>query len=140
MVAGRAGIDLQANLAGLQLVILSVIDPTGVAAFVVSALASVLLTYESKAHSRAAESEADETGLELCTAACFEASGSSTALLKLQRAAGNQSKQHASWLDTHPAEADRVRALRAQARTLGEPPQHCTSRMDTLRAAFGSGR
>ena len=36
-------------------------------------------------------------------------------MAKLQRAAGNQHKAHASWLDTHPAEADRIAALEQQA-------------------------
>jgi predicted Zn-dependent protease len=36
-------------------------------------------------------------------------------MAKLQKAAGNEGKRHAGWLDTHPAEQDRIVALEAHA-------------------------
>lgn len=118
---GRQSIDEQATLASLQLVVLSLIDPTGLLALAISAVASFALTAQGRAHSRVHESEADELGLAICSRACYEQAGSTSAMAKLQRAAGNQAKAHAGWLDTHPAEADRIAALEQQVASGVDP-------------------
>jgi len=112
---GLRRIEFQAYSASLQLVILSMIDPTGIFALGFTMLTSTFLTAEERAFSREHEAEADETGISIVGRACFDPAAGASAMGKLQHAFGNEGKRHASWLDTHPAEADRIRALKGHA-------------------------
>ncbi len=136
--------------ATLQLVVLGMIDPSGLLALGLTGLASFALTLDERAHSREHEAEADESGLAICARACFSKDAAMTAMAKLQKAAGNEAKRHAGWLDTHPAEQDRIAALQLAAAEATKKANadaalgivsHCEETKGSLwRALVGVGR
>lgn len=110
---GQQHIEEMATFATLQLVVLSLIDPTGFAALAITGVASMFFKGQERAHSREHEAQADETGLAICVRACSDPAAPGSLMTKLHH---GQTKQHASWLDTHPAGAERVAALEAHLR------------------------
>ena len=58
--------DLQYYSALTQLLVLGVLDPTGIMAFALSGIPSLMLTAYEKKHSREDEACADATGLAIC--------------------------------------------------------------------------
>ena len=109
---GQQALDETANQATLQLVVLGMIDPTGIAAFALSGLSSLWLSSQKAVHSREHESEADHTGLSICSRACFSVDASTSLMRKLH---GDRMQEHAGWLDTHPTGPERIAALERQA-------------------------
>lgn len=108
--------ELQYYSALTQLLVLGVLDPTGIMAFALSGIPSLMLTAYEKKHSREDEACADATGLAICARGCFALEGSVSFMAKLH--GGFHGGQHASWLDTHPSGDDRIDALRSRSEAL----------------------
>lgn len=99
-------------------------------------LASFLITTEERAYSRTHEAEADELGLSICTRACYDKAGAMSSMHKLQQVFGTEGKQHASWLDTHPAEVRASNSRRVARPNPSVCPRSTTLRLSALAAAM----
>jgi len=110
--------SLLATAAGCNLVLLAILDPTGLLSFCFDAVA--LLTTRFGLHlpmSRHSELEADATGLRICARAGFDpriAPEFFDRMLALEAEGGGQG-QVASWASTHPRTEERAEALRGAA-------------------------
>eukprot|EP00929_Paragymnodinium_shiwhaense_P074565 TRINITY_DN38170_c0_g1_i1.p1 TRINITY_DN38170_c0_g1~~TRINITY_DN38170_c0_g1_i1.p1 ORF type:complete len:472 (-),score=117.67 TRINITY_DN38170_c0_g1_i1:372-1787(-) len=102
-----------AMVQGMKLVTLSVLDPTGFLTFVVEIFGHSFATYAIELPvSRAAETEADHTGLQICARALYDPRKATTffdSLLKLEMTEG----RGGGWGSTHPATEDRSAAMHA---------------------------
>ena len=110
---GQQDLESQAEMATLQLVVLSLIDPTGVVALGLTGIASLWLTSRKYVHSREHEMEADALGLRICGRACFDLQGTTSFMRKLH--SGGPQNEHHNWYDTHPSGPERLAALVEEA-------------------------
>lgn len=100
-------------MAGVQLVFLAILDPTGLLTFVAEMGMPALAKYgfqlpESRAH----ETEADSTGLRICARAGYNPHDATTffeQMMAMEDAAGKRGK--GEWASTHPKTANRIEAL-----------------------------
>jgi predicted Zn-dependent protease len=109
--------QLKRFLTTFQLVLLVMIDPTGVFSFVVDLLESQVFKYIEASHMRSEESEADELGIQITAAACFDTQKASEIFGKLASLEekiksdlgifGTQS----SWNSSHPITEERYRHM-----------------------------
>lgn len=97
--------------AGCQLVLLALLDPTGLLSFCTEFGMGVISRYAFQLPgSRANELQADATGLRICARALYDPRDASTffsRLLEHEAASG----EAATWASSHPRTEDRVRAL-----------------------------
>jgi len=109
-------VNLAAKTKGLQLVFLSVLDPTGLFTLLIEVLMGSALHYGvSLPNSRHNELEADATGLRITARALYdphEASVFFERMSAFSEATGQ--KASPSWTSTHPKHEDRIAALRKQ--------------------------
>jgi len=102
-----------ALLAGFQLLVISILDPVGLASFAVEMCVPAITKFGLQLpYSRDAELEADATGLRICARAGFnpETARELVARLKATAAPG---EDFVSWLSTHPSYDYRTEQLRA---------------------------
>lgn len=123
-----------------QLVVLSLIDPTGLLAFLLTYAFGVWIDAAwVKAHSRHAESEADDSGVKIMHAACYDARAAGSMMAKLGAACVHT---RASWLDTHPPPPEREGKLDKAAFSLALEDEHrrCSSVRSLLRSLYAKTR
>jgi len=109
--------SLRACAIGCQLVVLAILDPTGLFTFVADVGMAIISRYGLQLpQSRANEFEADATGLRICARAGFDprvAPEFFDRMLEAEEA--HEGRTHATWTSTHPRTEDRAKALRAAA-------------------------
>jgi len=101
-------IPLGAILLGIQLGLMTFVDPTGMSAYFFDASVAWLRDIVNATYSRQHETEADELGLLLTSMACFDTSSGKTVHAKMARMSPTQ---HTQLLHTHPASAERSEKL-----------------------------
>jgi len=106
-------IPTSAVLLGTQLVLMALVDPTGILSYVFDASLSYVRQFLTASYSRQHETEADELGLLLTSLACFDVKAGSSLHEKLSQM---KAKQHTDLLDTHPASPERQVHLSKLAR------------------------
>ena len=140
-----------------QLVVLSLIDPTGVLEFVLTATfgqwleaacgqgvltptltLTLTLTPQAayvKEYSRVSEAQADDCGIGILHAGCFDIRAASSMMAKVGEASGHT---RASWTDTHPPPLERVEHLQRRAVALAEEGTHqdCRSVVQLLKRLY----
>ncbi len=113
----------QAVIYGIQLVLFSLVDPTGGVSFLFDVAVSHAVQVLFATHSRSNEEEADITGLQIMSQACFDGGKGSAVFNKL--AALNKNHK-ASWTDSHPSSATRAEYI-VQASEIFNKPTDCQS-------------
>jgi Zn-dependent protease with chaperone function len=98
-------------LAVIQLFGMVFVDPTGTWFYVFDIGAARLSKYISASYSRDTETEADITGVQIAARACFETREAGKVFLKFAEFKGHDGTA-SSWMDTHPADANREAYLR----------------------------
>lgn len=105
-----------AAAAGLQLVLLSMIDPTGLLSLFAELGAAMIMKYGFILPvSRCNESEADLTGLQICALARFDPRSATTFFDRMLAMEAEELPDGSTpaWINTHPATTERLRALHA---------------------------
>ena len=99
---------ISAYLAVFQLVLLTLIDPTGLGTFFIDICIGNLADYLSAVNSRACESEADELGVKILSLACYNVTRGTRIFEKF-----GLLEKHAKtgWFATHPSSDERWNTL-----------------------------
>ena len=92
-------------------IVLGLLDPTGLVAFLMAGVPSVSNAFRTASHSRASESEADATGLSIVARACYSLPAARSCMIRLHEVTAQGKPARAGWLDTHPSCPTRVSAL-----------------------------
>mmetsp|Transcript_43196 Transcript_43196/g.119464 ORF Transcript_43196/g.119464 Transcript_43196/m.119464 type:complete len:444 (+) Transcript_43196:63-1394(+) len=110
-----------AAAAACQIMLLAVLDPTGLLSFLFELGLGGIAKYGLELpYSRAREIQADETGLRICARANFDTTSAVTFMDRLLAYEDLVGKPGASaWAQTHPRTEDRSRTLRAIADAQG---------------------
>mmetsp|Transcript_36305 Transcript_36305/g.116969 ORF Transcript_36305/g.116969 Transcript_36305/m.116969 type:complete len:372 (-) Transcript_36305:116-1231(-) len=133
---GERQLEHTAIAATAQLVVLSLIDPTGVLEFVLTAtFGQWLEAAYVKEYSRVSEAQADDCGIGILHAGCFDIRAASSMMAKVGEASGHT---RASWTDTHPPPLERVEHLQRRAVALAEEGTHqdCRSVVQLLKRLY----
>ena len=106
---------VSAYLALFQLLLLTVIDPTGIGSFFFDVCVGNLAQYISASNSRICESEADELGLKILSLACYDV-GKGTKIFEKFGLLENHAKT--GWFSTHPSSDERLLTLQQLSNSL----------------------
>ena len=104
--------EVSATLAIMQLLLLTLIDPTGLGSFFIDLCVGNLADYLSASNSRTCEAEADELGLKILSLACYNIK-KGTGIFEKFGLLENHAKT--GWFSTHPSSDERLLALRELA-------------------------
>jgi len=111
-----------------ELVLLSMLDPSGILTFALAYFGYKLSSYRSAAHSRQHEREADDMGLKIAALACYDTQKGSHVFGKLAKLGGSARQQEFHYMDTHPLPLEREQELVTQSATIRrENHSHCSS-------------
>mmetsp|Transcript_14312 Transcript_14312/g.38609 ORF Transcript_14312/g.38609 Transcript_14312/m.38609 type:complete len:531 (+) Transcript_14312:72-1664(+) len=135
---GSQHLDYTFETAALQLVVLSVIDPTGVLELALSALLGLGALAWTKSFTRQCEREADETGMAILARACYDTAKGAAMMGKFAELEVGWTD---SWMRSHPLPQDRLEALLDQSEAIrGEDGalDHCKREQLDLRRAFAA--
>lgn len=133
---GARALEFTVESALLQLLVLSLVDPTGLLELGLSAAMQAGAFASKRQFDRECESEADETGLQIVTRACFDPVAAAGMMGKFAEVDPERSND---WLSTHPLPATRLKRLLSQGGRLEADPQsreHCEREQRDLRKAF----
>mmetsp|Transcript_4779 Transcript_4779/g.6581 ORF Transcript_4779/g.6581 Transcript_4779/m.6581 type:complete len:327 (-) Transcript_4779:173-1153(-) len=106
---------------GVQLVLLSLVDPIGIFSLCFEFAVDLLRRLVMASYSRQHEIEADTLGVKLAAGACFNVNEGVLVFDKLQKLSKSKevstsnSSMARFWLDSHPASSDRLQSLQLLA-------------------------
>lgn len=120
----------------LQLLVLSLLDPTGLLELAVSATMQLGSYVSRRQFDRECEAEADATGLDIVTRACFDPVAAARMMSKFVELDPDRSS---AWLRSHPLAATRLKRLLSQSGRIeadARAREHCAHEQLDLRAAL----
>lgn len=126
--------------AALQLVILSLIDPTGLLAFCMSVVVGYSSVLGVRSFSRHCEDEADTMGLRVVKQACFDPERAAHMMGKFAELEHAPAIFGSEWERTHPFPVDRLERLLSQSTAIKDKglddEDHCEDTGMSLRKAI----